>query len=83
MADAGLNRALLDLRQVLTSIPVKDDASSDRDPMFDEDAKLIFGVLVDHEGGIYLGTELRQSAVEKSRGSYFEEIIQEFRIGSD
>ena len=81
--NTGLGRALLDLRQVLTSIPLKDDASSARDPIFDADAKLIVRALVDHGGDIYLGTESRPSAVEESCGRYFEKIIQEFQIDSD
>ena len=71
------HRALLDLRQVLTSIPVEDRDISDRDLVFDTDACLILGILVEYGGDIHMATEMRQSASEQSGGTYFDRILQQ------
>lgn len=72
-----IHRAMLDLRQVLTSIPIEDSNASARDSVFDADAGTIIGILVEHGGDIRLATETRQSAIEESRGTYFEEILNQ------
>lgn len=72
------HRAVWDLRQMLTSIPIDDSDTSKRDSEYDSDARLIIGVLVEHGGDIHLAIGTRQSASAQSRGTYFDKIFQQF-----
>lgn len=70
-----LKRALLDLRIQLTSIPLEDSSATESHSVFDEDAKQLLGVLLEFNADIHAANETRESAVDYSRGRYFERFI--------
>jgi Ankyrin repeat len=78
-----LNRAFLDLRIQLDSIPLEDCSDEKSDPVFDEAARELLGVLVEVGADIHAAKELPpgetigelRSVYQKAQGTYFERFF--------